>query len=303
MRTSIKQAIAALPSPLNQAMAKIAASPNFKATISAQNVDLLLKLTDLSPANLLVALLPVAAAYAIVPISNFMVGAIARGETGRLYFGANMEFNGVQLNQSVHAEQSAISHAWLNGETSLIDITINYSPCGHCRQFMNELNGADKLNIQLPDKKAQRLHYYLPEAFGPKDLGVTQLLLRPVDHGLECNQRSNFKGNEQDLLINAALKAANRSHAPYSKNISGVAIRDIHGGIFSGMSAENAAFNPSLPPLQVALIAMNLACVEFNAIQDVVLVEKGDGSISHKQSTQAILKRICPRINLMYLSL
>lgn len=51
-------------------------------------------------------------------LSHFNVGAIARGVSGRWYFGGNMEFLGATMQQTVHAEQSAISHAWLRGETS-----------------------------------------------------------------------------------------------------------------------------------------------------------------------------------------
>lgn len=52
----------------------------------------------------------------VCPISEFYVGAIVRGISGRLYLGANMEFTGAQLGQTVHAEQCAISHAWMKGE-------------------------------------------------------------------------------------------------------------------------------------------------------------------------------------------
>lgn len=51
-------------------------------------------------------------------LSHFNVGAIARGVSGRWYFGGNMEFLGATMQQTVHAEQSAISHARLRGETS-----------------------------------------------------------------------------------------------------------------------------------------------------------------------------------------
>ena len=91
-------------------------------------------------------MLPIAAARAYCSISDFHVGAIAEGNSGAVYFGANIEIQGVQLGQTVHAEQSAISHAWMKGETGLKNITINYTPCGHCRQFMNELNGIEKFS-------------------------------------------------------------------------------------------------------------------------------------------------------------
>ncbi|STO57652.1 cytidine deaminase [Grimontia hollisae] len=295
MRASIQEAIQALPSPLKEAVTKIVSAPTFDATISARDFAALLEETGLSDKEARVALLPIAAAYSVAPISRFYVGAIARGESGRLYLGANMEFEGVQLNASVHAEQSAISHAWSKGEKGLTDITINYSPCGHCRQFMNELKGADKLEIQLPERDAKRLHAYLPEAFGPTDLGIDQPLLTQVNHGLVTE--------EADELVKAAVEATNRSHAPYTHNLSGAAIRDNKGNIYSGMYAENAAFNPSLPPLQVALNIMNLADVPLAEVKDAVLVETANASISHLQDTQAMLEAINPDIPLSYLAL
>ncbi|EOD78362.1 Cytidine deaminase [Grimontia indica] len=295
MRASVQEAIAALPTPFKEAVNKIVTAPEFDATISAQDFAALLEETGLSDAEARVALLPVAAAYSVAPISKFYVGAIARGESGRLYLGANMEYEGVQLNQSVHAEQSAISHAWLKGETRLTDITINYSPCGHCRQFMNELSGAELLQVQLPEREAKLLHSYLPEAFGPSDLGVDQPLLAPVNHGLAAK--------EDDELIKAAVQATNRSHAPYTRNLSGVAVRDIKGNVFTGMYAENAAFNPSLPPLQVALNLMNLANAPLTDIQEVVLVETANANNSHLQDTQAMLEALNPDIPLGYLAI
>ena len=60
------------------------------------------------------------------------------------------------------------------------------------------------------------------------------------------------------MRFQAAIAAANRSHMPYSKSPSGVALECKDGRIFSGSYAENAAFNPTLPPLQGALILLNL---------------------------------------------
>lgn len=66
-----------------------------------------------------------------------------------------------------------------------------------------------------------------------------------VDHGKTLD-------SDNDLVI-SALAALNISHAPYSHNLSGVALRTKSGFVFTGAYAENAAFNPSLPPLQVPL--------------------------------------------------
>ena len=291
----IKKALNALPSPLKDAMQKITTASDFSASIHPEEVEQLRLVSGLSISALQMALLPLAAAYAQVPISNFNVGAIARGESGHLYFGANMEFLGVPLNQSVHAEQSAIAHAWLKGETKINEITINYSPCGHCRQFMNELTGSESLIIRLAENTEKKLHHYLPEPFGPSDLGITTPLLSRVNHGLDCTH--------DNPLIEAALKAANRAHVPYSNDLCAVAIRAKPAHLFFGMPAENAAFNPSLPPLQVALNAMNLADVPFENMQEAVFIESDKPDVSHFNATREILERLQPQIKITRVSL
>ncbi|MCE7629870.1 cytidine deaminase, partial [Vibrio fluvialis] len=254
-----------------------------------------LSISEMSDADLRVALLPLAAAYAYVPISKFYVGAIVRGLSGRLYFGGNMEFAGVQLGQTIHAEQAAISHAWMKGEEGLTDITVNYSPCGHCRQFMNELNTSQTLSIQLPQREEKSLQYYLPESFGPSDLGIESALMAKVDHGKTSD--------DDEALVQQALQALNRSYAPYTANLSGVALQTSGGNQYLGAYAENAAFNPSLPPLQVALIQVRMAGEEFETIESAALAEMAEGSISHLADTQATLEAINPDIPLSYLSL
>lgn len=226
------------------------------------------------------ALLPVAACYANPTISHFNVGAVVEGDSGHFYFGANQEFCGTAIAQTIHAEQSAISHAWVRGEQRLTNIFINYSPCGHCRQFMNELNTADKLQIHLPKEPSCTLHDYLPNAFGPKDLNISHLLLDPENNGLTYHCTSP--------VIQAAVDAANQSHAPYSKTYCGVALELNNHKIFQGRYAENAAFNPSLPAMQVALNAIIMQGYEVENIVRAVMVET-PVALSYKQSAQAVL--------------
>ena len=117
---------------------------------------------QITPQQLSLQLLPIAACYATTPISHFNVGAIVIGVSGSFYFGANQEFCQTDIQQTIHAEQSAISHAWMRGEKQITDISVNYTPCGHCRQFMNELNSAEELQIHLPHRQNNPLHQYLP---------------------------------------------------------------------------------------------------------------------------------------------
>ncbi|HCN7086062.1 TPA: cytidine deaminase, partial [Escherichia coli] len=159
----------------------------------------------------------------------------------------------------------------------------NYTPCGHCRQFMNELNSGLDLRIHLPGREAHALRDYLPDAFGPKDLEIKTLLMDEQDHGYALTG---------DALSQAAIAAANRSHMPYSKSPSGVALECKDGRIFSGSYAENAAFNPTLPPLQGALILLNLKGYDYPDIQRAVLAEKADAPLIQWDATSATLKAL-----------
>jgi len=223
-------------------------------------------------------LLAEAAGFARPPISNFRVGAFARGAGGKVYFGANVEFAGEALTFTVHAEQSAVVNAWMSGERALDVVGTSAAPCGYCRQFLNEL--ASELMIVMPGE-SRSLSELLPSSFGPRDLGVDGGLLAPRDHALQID--------DGDDVARAALAAANMSYAPYSKSYAGVAVRTHDGTIVNGAYAENAAFNPSLSPLQAALSQLNLRGFAWDAIAEVVLV-RVDGM--HDSSTRVVLAAI-----------
>lgn len=87
------------------------------------------------------------------------------------------------------------------------------------------------------------------------------------------------------MRFQAAIAAANRSHMPYSKSPSGVALECKDGRIFSGSYAENAAFNPTLPPLQGALILLNLKGYDYPDIQRAVLAENADAPLIQWDAT------------------
>ncbi len=289
MRSRFHAAFAQLPASLQAALQPLLADDHFPAMFSAREVEALKNQTGLDDDALAFALLPLAASCARAALSNFNVGAVARGVSGNLYFGANMEFAGTTMQQTVHAEQSAITHAWMRGEKALVSITVNYTPCGHCRQFMNELNSGVKLQINLPGRSPATLGDYLPDAFGPRDLDIATLLLDETDHGF------TLQGDELNL---AAISAANRSHAPYSKAPAGVALGLRDGKILCGSYAENAAFNPSLPPLQAALNVLSLSGYDYSDIQRAVLAERADASLTQWDATVATLKALgCQNID------
>src|SRR5687768_1108781 len=74
--------------------------------------------------QLMSGLLEHAARLASPPISSFRVGAVCRGLSGALYLGANLEIAGEALGLTVHAEQSSVANAWMNGETGIDRIAV-----------------------------------------------------------------------------------------------------------------------------------------------------------------------------------
>ncbi|MCQ6453744.1 cytidine deaminase, partial [Vibrio parahaemolyticus] len=74
-----------------------------------------------------------------------------------------------------------------------------------------------------------------------------------------------------------------------TNHLSGWALELATGRVFKGAYADNAAFNPSLPPLQVALIQGLLAGETFDSLKAAALVENSEGKIRHLADTQSPL--------------
>ncbi|GIU12617.1 MULTISPECIES: cytidine deaminase [unclassified Shewanella] len=271
MQDRFLKSIAKLPESLATAIVPLL-DKDFAGHIDAQQLAELQTQSKMELNELLLALLPIAAALARPPISQFYVGAIAKGKSGDIYMGANIELPGEALFHSVHAEQSAISHAWLSGEMAIEDIIVNASPCGHCRQFINELVEGSKVKIHLPDQATAPLSHYLPYAFGPSDLDVTEPLL--------SKQQQTLSLDSNDPMIIEGLDHAGLSYAPYTKNFAAVVLETKDGATYCGRYAENAAFNPSMQPMQMALSTMARHNRDFSEINRAVLIESSKGVIS-----------------------
>ncbi len=243
----------------------------------------------------MLAMLDAARGRARAPISGFAVGAVARGRSGELYLGANLEFAGAALGATVHAEQAAVANAWAHGERGITELAVTDAPCGHCRQFLNELRDAGSLRILLPGREPLTLRELLPEDFGPADLRSSARLLDLADHLLRLEHPA-----AGDPLASAALAAARASHAPYTGAFAGVALALADGSTRVGSSAENAAFNPGLPALQAALVQLALNREPYAEIRRAVLVETS-GSSSQRAATETLLAAVAPGIALTWL--
>ena len=128
----------------------------------------------------LVAAARAAMAEAYAPYSNFRVGAALRFEDGEIVTGTNIENASYGL--SLCAETVAVAKAIAAGRRGgLAEVAVigtgaaPVTPCGRCRQVLNELaelGGTDPLvwSCGAEDVREYRLSDLLPAAFGPRSL-------------------------------------------------------------------------------------------------------------------------------------
>lgn len=93
----------------------------------------------------------------------------------------------------------------------------------------------------------------------------------------------------------AALEAANNAHAPYSGCPSAVALMDCEGKVYRGSYIESAAYNPSLGPVQAALVAYVAGeGGGYEKIVGSVLVEKEGAKVRQEDTARLLLKAVSP---------
>jgi len=270
---------------------------SFDGAIRSDVVEDVLRLENGAMAlrQFMVAMLPVAGLYSAPATSDFRVGAVCSGENGSVYFGANLELPRAALGFTVHAEQSAIGNAFSHGEKAVGALAVTHAPCGHCRQFLNELEGGSTLPVILGDDLETELSSLLPLAFGPADLGVDGGMLA---HG---ETRLTEVSGAGGPLVEAALQAAERSYAPYTSAYSGMALQLRDGSIVTGSYLENAAHNPSLIPVLAAIDRLRFRSESYSEISAAVLVGMEDAKIGHEEITRVILESVAPRAGLRVL--
>lgn len=230
-----------------------------------------------------------------VIVSEFHVGAVVRGSSGRVYCGGNTEFFGVSLSTCIHGEQSSVHNAFINGEKAITHLAVNAPPCGYCRQFLNELSNADKLIVLIEnqDKPYQIIQgslqtTFLPYNFGPKDLGIKAGMLDSKPFTITPNP------DITDDFSKKVISLMSNSYAPYSMMPSAVGITFIDGSESFGVYLENAAYDPSLHPLVAALNYAVINGRDLKNIQNVVLVEasiqnKNQKNVSARPISEGII--------------
>lgn len=114
---------------------------------------------------------------AYAPYSNFLVGAALLTDDGEIFHGCNVENAAYSLVNC--AERTAIFSAVAAGKKRFTKLAIVCdtdrpgSPCGACRQVINEFCAKDMpilLTNLRGDVEETTISELLPGAFGPEDL-------------------------------------------------------------------------------------------------------------------------------------
>lgn len=121
---------------------------------------------------------------AYTPQSHYDVGAATLDITGEEHSGQNIEIT--TYSETGHAEEQSMKNAVTEGAVERMGRTFvravavshegDTSPCGRCRQIMEEFADNNALVVVAdPEGQIRRitsLRILLPDAFGPKDLGI-----------------------------------------------------------------------------------------------------------------------------------
>ena len=302
--SQFQQFLEAFPPSVHENLQTI---PQTGGMLAPEQCVVVMTTLKISAEVLMQRLLSMAKMYSKTTISNFQVGVVAKARMSdnasesALFLGANIEFPAQALTQTIHAEQSAIINAWLQGATQIDAIAVTATPCGYCRQFLYELEGSQNLKVILHNQiggktTPHNLSDLLPAAFGPHELGsATGWIASPAQIA-----DLNLQSSSNDPFVLEAIAAAKQSYAPYSQNYAGCAIKTVDGKMYAGRYAENAAFNPSLSALHTAIISMTMNQPgSGNSISRAVLVERPT-SISQRAVCELLLQTVAPNVNLAY---
>jgi cytidine deaminase len=225
------------------------------------------------------------------PISNFFVGAVGlERETGNLILGGNVEFPGTHLGFTVHGEGFVFTRAYSRG-TSVAAIAIGEAhPCAHCRQYLSEFAATRDLVLIDPLGHRLTMAQLYPWPFDPGYLGETGAVASK-DYWPGLTATTGSAGD--DLLA-----AGRRSYSPYSKCPGAVVLTLGGGNKIAGSAVESVAYNPTMGPLQAALITLIAHGHEPSHIASAVLGTVAGGAVDYAASTKELLGRVAPQASL-----
>jgi cytidine deaminase len=263
---------------------------NLGGVLPAVDAQEICRIHGLTAEELMHLARPLAEPLSDPSLSDFHVAAVGLEDTGGLLFGGNLEFPGTSIWNTVHGEGFLATRAYSRG-TRLTAIALGEAhPCAHCRQYLSEFAGGP--GLMLIDRIGHRLPLgaLYPWPFDPAYLG---------DAGAVASEArwSNLRlpVSEFDAMLTAAVR---RAHAPYSKSPAAVALRLNDGNHVAGVSIESVAFNPTMSPLQSALIDLRAHGYRPADVAAAAIGVTSDGPVDYAAQTRDLLAAVAPGVTL-----
>lgn len=242
------------------------------------------------PRDLMLVLLDRARDFAHPPISNFFVGAVGlEAETGNLVLGGNVEFPGTHLGFTLHGEGFVFTRAYSRG-TSISTIAIGEAhPCAHCRQYLSEFAATRTLRLIDPLGHDLSMSQLYPWPFDPDYLGEQGAVPGKVNW-----PDLRLSADLSDTIIARLLETGSRAHAPYSKAPAALVLELADGNMVTGLPIESVAFNPTIQPVQSALVDLLAHGYDYAAITRATLATTSGGPVDYGRSTAKLLGSVAP---------
>jgi cytidine deaminase len=287
----------AFPGRLEEALGAAGRDPVHPAAIvpAAVVAQLVAELSLEGPEEIMVLALETARALARPPVSGYRVGAVGLAATsGDLVLGGNVELPGASIWHTVHGEGFVTLLARARGQLVRTLAIAQARPCAHCRQVLAEMDGAygspgrpDGLRIIDPHGRVLRLADVYPWPFAPGDLGMVGA--RPAERAWPDLRLGEPMPED---VAEALVAAGARSHAPYSATPAAVALRCADGTTWTGAVLESVAFNPTIGPLQDALVGLLASGHDLPDLVGAWIAVPREAMIDHVAATRDALATV-----------
>ncbi|GAB1219782.1 hypothetical protein ENUP19_0042G0032 [Entamoeba nuttalli] len=224
--------------------------------------------------------------YALCKPSQFPVGGCCYcKESGNAYIGFNMESAGHWIGYSVHGEQCTTNNALIHGEKKIDLLVISYTPCGHCRQYLNQFANRDEFLCHIVTlNRTFHLRELLPFDFRPSDLPSITF---PDTSKFVIKSKV---GDDVDMkFINQVIDCAKESHVDNLMCYLGVGLI-IGKEIYLGNYIESCAHNPSFHPMNGAISQLTLNGKDVRDVDSIILVQYENSPFKMEETAIGIIK-------------